>query len=124
MRSSTLAMAAVVALMLVLTVTEQLAFAAHGREVKPNDNGSIPFVEPDQNPHECWTPEGEPCPIDRGDTAWMLTASALVLFMTPGVAFFYGGLARSKNVVSTIGMCFIVIGIISVQWVLYGYSLA
>jgi Amt family ammonium transporter len=101
-----------------------VAYADHGREVKPNENGSIPFVEPDQNPHECWTAEGEPCPIDHGDTAWMLTASALVLFMTPGVAFFYGGLARSKNVVSTIGMCFIVIGIISVQWVLYGYSLA
>jgi Amt family ammonium transporter len=101
-----------------------VAYADHGREVKPNENGSIPFVEPDQNPHECWTAEGEPCPIDHGDTAWMLTASALVLFMTPGVAFFYGGLARSKNVVSTIGMCFIVMGIISVQWVLYGYSLA
>jgi Amt family ammonium transporter len=101
-----------------------VAYADHGREVKPNENGSIPFVEPDQNPYECWTAEGEPCPIDHGDTAWMLTASALVLFMTPGVAFFYGGLARSKNVVSTIGMCFIVIGIISVQWVLYGYSLA
>jgi Amt family ammonium transporter len=101
-----------------------VAYADHGREVKPNENGSIPFVEPDQNPHECWTADGKPCPIDHGDTAWMLTASALVLFMTPGVAFFYGGLARSKNVVSTIGMCFIVIGIISVQWVLYGYSLA
>jgi Amt family ammonium transporter len=101
-----------------------VAYADHGREVKPNENGSIPFVEPDQNPHECWTAEGEPCPIDHGDTAWMLTASALVLFMTPGVAFFYGGLARSKNVVSTIGMCFIVMGIIGVQWVLYGYSLA
>ncbi len=101
-----------------------VAYADHGREVEPNANGSIPFVEPDQNPHECWQADGTPCPIDHGDTAWMLTASALVLFMTPGVAFFYGGLARSKNVVSTIGMSFIVIGIISVQWVLYGYSLA
>jgi len=115
---------ALVVALLVTLVGASNVYADHGREVTPNENGSIPFVEPDQNPHECWTAEGEPCPIDHGDTAWMLTASALVLFMTPGVAFFYGGLARSKNVVSTIGMCFIVIGIISVQWVLYGYSLA
>jgi Amt family ammonium transporter len=116
--------ALIVAVLLVTLVGAGNVYADHGREVIPNENGSIPFVEPDQNPHECWTAEGEPCPIDHGDTAWMLTASALVLFMTPGVAFFYGGLARSKNVVSTIGMCFIVIGIVSVQWVLYGYSLA
>ena len=115
---------ALVVALLVTLVGASNVYADHGREVTPNENGSIPFVEPDQNPHECWTAEGEPCPIDHGDTAWMLTASALVLFMTPGVAFFYGGLARSKNVVSTIGMCFIVIGIVSVQWVLYGYSLA
>ncbi len=115
--------ALIVALLVTLAGASNV-YADHGREVTPNENGSIPFVEPDQNPHECWTAEGEPCPIDHGDTAWMLTASALVLFMTPGVAFFYGGLARSKNVVSTIGMCFIVIGIVSVQWVLYGYSLA
>ncbi len=56
------------------------------------------------NPNECWYDDGEgnmlPCRIDTGDTAWMLTASALVLIMTPGVAFFYGGLSRSKNAVS------------------------
>ena len=51
------------------------------------------------------------CFIDTGDTAWMLTASSLVLFMTPGVAFLYGGLARSKNAVNTIGMTFIVMGL-------------
>lgn len=107
-----------------VTATSQTAFAAHGVEVEPNENGSIGFVGPDQNPHECWDPEGNPCPIDTGDTAWMLTASALVLVMTPGVAFFYGGLARQKNAVSTIMMTFIVIGLISVQWVLWGYSLA
>ena len=82
------------------------------------------------NPNECWVDtddDGTPdmyCLIDTGDTAWMLTASSLVLFMTPGVAFLYGGLARSKNAVNTIGMTFIVIGLISVQWVLWGYSLA
>ncbi len=82
------------------------------------------------NPNECWydtDDDGTPdmyCFIDTGDTAWMLTASSLVLFMTPGVAFLYGGLARSKNAVNTIGMTFIVMGLMSVQWVLWGYSLA
>jgi len=65
-----------------------------------------------------------PCAIDSGDTAWILSATSLVLFMTPGVAFFYGGLARSKNMVNVIGMTLIVMGLISVQWVLWGYTLA
>ena len=80
------------------------------------------------NTHECWYDNGEggmlPCRIDTGDTAWVLTATSFVLFMTPGLAFFYGGLARSKNATNSIGMTFIVVGLISVQWVLWGYSLA
>jgi len=80
------------------------------------------------NANECWYDDGEgnmlPCRIDTGDTAWILAATSLVLFMTPGLAFFYGGLSRSKNAVNAIGMTFIVIGLISVQWVLWGYSLA
>ena len=66
----------------------------------------------------------EPAKIDTGDTAWLLAASALVLIMTPGVAFFYGGLVRRKNALATIMQSFIIIGLISVQWVLWGYSLA
>ena len=62
--------------------------------------------------------------MDTGDTAWMLTASALVLLMTPGLAFFYGGLVRMRNVVSTIMYCFMAIAVVSVVWVLWGYSLA
>ena len=62
--------------------------------------------------------------VDTGDTAWVLTASALVLLMTPGLAFFYGGLVRRKNALATIMQSFIIIGLISVQWVLWGYSLA
>ena len=80
------------------------------------------------NPNECWFDDGEggmlPCMVDTGDMAWILTATSLVLFMTPGLAFFYGGLTRSKNAVNTIGMVFIVIGLMSVQWVLWGYALA
>ena len=62
--------------------------------------------------------------MDTGDTAWMLTASALVLLMTPGLAFFYGGLVRARNVVSTIMYSFMAMGVVSVVWVLWGYSLA
>src|SRR2546429_1692868 len=62
--------------------------------------------------------------IDTGDTAWLLTSSALVLLMTPGLAFFYGGLVRRKNALATIMQSFIIIGVISVQWALWGYSLA
>jgi len=62
--------------------------------------------------------------INSGDTAWVLISSALVMLMTPGLAFFYGGLVRNKNVLGTIMQSFIVIGLISVLWVIVGYSLA
>jgi Amt family ammonium transporter len=66
-----------------------------------------------------------PCEINSGDNAWMLTSSALVLVMTPaGLAMFYGGLARHKNGVSTIHMVFMAVGLVTIQWVLWGYSLA
>ena len=59
-----------------------------------------------------------------GDTAWMLIASALVLFMTPGLAFFYAGMARSKNVLNVLMQSFIAMSIVTVVWVVIGYSLA
>ena len=62
--------------------------------------------------------------MNSGDTAFMLIATALVMFMTPGLALFYGGLVRSKNVLSTIMQSFICLGLISMTWVLFGYSLA
>jgi Amt family ammonium transporter len=63
--------------------------------------------------------------VDSGDTAWLLTSSALVLLMTaPGLALFYGGMVRQKNALATIMQSFIVMALISVQWVLWGYSLA
>ena len=61
--------------------------------------------------------------IDTGATAWMLTSTALVLLMVPGLAMFYGGLVRSKNVLGTIMHSFIAMGIISVLWVIFGYSM-
>lgn len=62
--------------------------------------------------------------VDTGDTAWMLMASALVLIMTPGLAFFYGGMVRKKNVLSTMLQSFICMAVIAVLWVIFGFSLA
>jgi ammonium transporter, Amt family len=62
--------------------------------------------------------------IDTGDTAWVLISSALVLFMTPGLALFYGGMVRSKNVLAMLMQNFFAMGIVTVFWVLFGYSLA
>lgn len=62
--------------------------------------------------------------IDTGDTAWMLISTALVMLMTPGLALFYGGMVRRKNVLGTIMQSFIALGIVTLIWVLYGYSLA
>jgi len=63
--------------------------------------------------------------IDKGDNAWMMTSAALVLLMTiPGLFLFYGGLVRGKNVLGTIMQSFIIVAVISIQWVLWGYSLA
>jgi ammonium transporter, Amt family len=62
--------------------------------------------------------------INAGDTAWVLVSAALVMLMTPALGFFYGGLVRKKNVLSTIFYSFLILALISVQWVLYGYSLA
>ncbi len=63
--------------------------------------------------------------LNSGDTAWMLTATALVLFMTiPGLALFYGGMVRSKNVLSVMMQCFAITGLMSILWMVYGYSMA
>ena len=70
-------------------------------------------------------PTDVPPGIDAGDTAWMITATALVLFMTlPGLALFYGGLVRSKNVLSVLVHCFAMAGVMTLLWVLFGFSLA
>jgi len=63
-------------------------------------------------------------PISAGDVAWMLTATGLVLLMTPGLSFFYGGMVRSKNVVSTMLQSFVAMAVISILWIVVGFSLA
>ncbi len=70
-------------------------------------------------------PAAAPLKIDTGDTAWMIVATALVMLMTlPGLALFYGGMAKGKNVLNTLSMSFVTYAIVSVLWVLYGYTFA
>src|SRR5437868_2757256 len=62
--------------------------------------------------------------VDSGATAWVLASAALVMLMTPGLAFFYGGMVRRKNVLGVLMQCFGCLALVSVLWVIYGYSLA
>lgn len=62
--------------------------------------------------------------VNSGDIAWLLTSTALVMLMTPGLGLFYGGMVRSKNVLSMISMCFLALALVSIQWVIIGYTLA
>jgi ammonium transporter, Amt family len=73
-----------------------------------------------------WAQGASPAPpkIDTGDTAWMLISSALVLLMTPGLAFFYGGMVRAKNVLNMLMQSFVAMAVITVLWTVVGYSLA
>src|SRR5262245_58503517 len=64
------------------------------------------------------------CSMNQADTAWMLVSTALVLLMTPALAFFYGGLVRSKNALNTMMMSFISLGFVGILWAVVGYSLA
>ncbi len=66
----------------------------------------------------------EALPVDKADTAWIMVSAALVFFMLPGLAFFYGGLVRKKNILSILMQCFMAAGLITIQWVIIGYSLS
>src|SRR5690606_23516859 len=68
-------------------------------------------------------PAGAESEIDGGDVAWMLASTALVLIMTPGLAFFYGGMVKKKNVISTMFQSFICMAVVAVIWVVFGFSL-
>ena len=62
--------------------------------------------------------------MNPGDTAWVLASAALVMLMTPGLAFFYGGMVSSKSVLNMLMMNFITLGVVGVLWLLYGYSIS
>ena len=68
--------------------------------------------------------DAAPPKVDSGDTAWLLVSTALVMLMTPGLALFYGGMVRKKNVLGTIMQSFIILGLVSIQWALWGYTLS
>ncbi len=68
--------------------------------------------------------EGTALAVNAGDTAWVLMSAALVFLMTPGLAFFYGGLVRKKNILSVLMQCFMLAALITLQWVIFGYSLS
>src|SRR5947207_2138128 len=70
-------------------------------------------------------PEASPAAtLDRGDTAWMLVSTGLVLLMVPGLALFYGGMARHKNILGTMMQSMVALAVVGLQWVLFGYALA
>lgn len=83
---------------------------------------AAPAVEPAAAPAEA--PKNVDPVLNTGDTAWMLACAALVLLMTPGLGFFYGGMVRSKNILSTLMHSYVAMGIVAVQWAVIGYSLA
>ena len=108
------------ALLMLLLLAWSFPSLCAAQELNPSANASAPSSSvPTPEPS---TPEPQ---VDKGDTAWILTSSALVLMMTiPGLFLFYGGLVRGKNILGTIMQSFVVVGLISIQWVLWGYSLA
>ena len=79
---------------------------------------------PEAAPAAAPAAEAAPPKVDTGDTAWILASSALVMLMTPGLGLFYAGMARRKNVIGTLMHSFIALGIVTIQWMLFGYSLA
>ncbi len=107
----------------ILPVLMCLALLAGGAALYAQDAGAQAPEAPAAAPEGAAAPA--PPKIDTGDTAWVLVSTAMVLLMTaPGLALFYGGMTRSKNALSTIMQCFIILCLISIQWVLWGYSLA
>jgi ammonium transporter, Amt family len=110
--------------------TTALAQAAPAAEVKKDEAPAAPAAAPAEAPAAA-APAAEPAAaapvqtVNKGDTAFMYTATIMVILMTiPGLALFYGGLVRSKNMLSVLMQVFVVFALISVLWVIYGYSLA
>src|SRR5687767_9763667 len=106
-----------------LLVLVLIAFAtmAHAQTTAPSD------VTAAVTAAEAAAPAGADAPatpIDNGLTAWMLVSSALVLLMVPGLALFYGGMVRAKNVLNMFLCCMVAIGVIGLHWVTIGYALA
>ncbi|HXK27071.1 MAG TPA: ammonium transporter [Candidatus Binatia bacterium] len=110
-----------VSLLVLWLIAALVPVLSHAQE-SPQTPAPAPAVTAPAAPAAAPAPQPK---IDKGDTAWMLTSSALVLMMTiPGLFLFYGGLVRRKNVLGTIMHSFIIVAVITIQWALWGYSLA
>ncbi|SNB45194.1 ammonium transporter [Geobacter sp. DSM 9736] len=117
---------------LIALLTLAAPVAALAEEAKPAAVQAVtaataqeaPAAAPAAAPADAEKPKTVDPVLNTGDTAWMLVSSALVLFMIPGLAFFYGGMVRQKNVLSTLMHSFVAMGIVGVQWAVIGYSLA
>jgi len=95
------------------------------RAMRIAKNGSLPLLLATMAPALAVAEEAAKPSLNSGDTAWMLTSTALVLFMTiPGLSLFYAGMVRAKNVLSVMMQCFAITALVTVLWTLYGYSLA
>jgi len=108
--------------LVVLLLSMVLVGVAFAEEAK-TPSGQVIEAQAPPSAQAGQAPEA-PLKIDPGDTAWLLISTALVMLMTPGLAFFYGGMVGRKNVLGILMQCFILLCAISVQWVLYGYSLS
>ncbi len=110
----------------ILIVIGLLGFASIIYAEEQAQSTPLTAVAAEQAPPAAEAAPAAPAPpkIDTGDTAWMLVSTALVMLMTPGLALFYGGMVRRKNVLGTIMHSFVILCLVSVIWVLWGYSLA
>ena len=101
----------------------QATMSADTKDAPAAATAATPAAAPAAAPADAKPKNVDPV-LNTGDTAWMLISAALVLFMIPGLAFFYGGMVRQKNVLSTMMHSFVAMGIVGVQWAVIGYSLA
>ncbi len=110
---------------LTIVVCAWFALMASSQALWGQDSGQPTDEAIQAAPADATGEEADEAPVDHGDNAWMLTSSALVLMMTgPGLALFYSGLVRKKNVLSVMMQCFFLMGLMTVIWALWGYTLA
>lgn len=121
-------------IVMVTLFTALVGVSAMAEEKKDAAPAAAVAVEAPKAPEAAAVPAAAPAPaaapknvdpvLNTGDTAWMLVSSALVLLMVPGLALFYGGMVRQKNILSTMMHSFVAMGLVGVQWALVGYSLS
>jgi Ammonia permease len=107
------------------TPTEEVALVAETGDTSLTTTDTTTAEIAEVAPAEPAAPAEEEATLDTGDTAWILTSTALVLLMTiPGLALFYGGMVRKKNVLATMAHSFVAAAVVSIAWVVIGYTLA